>query len=78
MNKAIIELSSISGDLGNVEEWRKKVVKILENERILGIKAGLEVAKDVAKRYGYQFDFPDPEKIKIQECVNSEQTEVKE
>ena len=33
----------------------------------LGIKTGLEVAKAVCKREGYEFTFPDPESIKIEE-----------
>lgn len=67
MNDSIIELSKISGDIGDVEKWRKKVVEILNKERMLGLKSGLEVAKDIMRREGYDFQFPDPESIKIQE-----------
>ncbi len=34
--------------------------------QILGVKSGLEVAKAVCKREGYEFTFPDPESIKIE------------
>lgn len=79
MNDDIIELSKICGNIGNVEEWRKKVVEILNKQRMLGLKAGLEVAKDICKREGYEFSFPDPEKIRIErEDVSLGNGEVKE
>ena len=46
---------------------RKWKLKIIERERMIGIKAGLEVAKDVMRREGYEFSFPNPEDIKLEE-----------
>ena len=43
-----------------------KSVNAFEEGRMLGLKMGLEVAKDVMKREGYDFTFPDPESIKYE------------
>jgi len=37
-----------------------------QDGQFLGLKMGLEVAKDVAKKQGYEFSFPNPEDIKIE------------
>ena len=36
---------------------------------MVGLKSGLEVAKDVAKREGFEFSFPNPEDIKVEKEV---------
>ena len=46
------------------------VDKVMGEQRMLGVKAGLEVAKDIMKREGYDFQFPDPESIKIEKDDN--------
>jgi len=38
-----------------------------DEARMIGLKMGLEVAKDTMKIEGYDFQFPDPESIKIQQ-----------
>ncbi len=35
----------------------------LEKERMIGLKSGLEVAKDIMKKVGYDFHFRDPDSI---------------
>ncbi len=42
---------------------------------MLGLKSGLEVAKDVMKRHGYDFEFPDPEEIKIEQDASGDLSE---
>ena len=55
------------------------IVMIKDEQRMLGLKAGLEVAKDIMKKEGYDFQFPDPETIKIeQDFAIREKDEVKE
>jgi len=54
-----------------IESWRatlelKAFIKGKEEGQMLGLKAGLEVAKDIAKREGFEFSFPDPETIKLE------------
>jgi len=44
-----------------------KSVNAFEEGRMLGLKMGLEVAKDVMKREGYDLTFPNPESIIVEE-----------
>lgn len=49
----------------------------VEDGQMIGLKAGFEVANDIAKREGYKFSFPDPEKIKIKlDDANSEENTI--
>lgn len=42
MNESIIKLSEISGNIGNVEIWRKRVVSILEDVKEAGRREVLD------------------------------------
>lgn len=51
--------------LAKVYALHLKSAKSYEDGFYDGLKIGLQVAKDVCKREGYEFSFPDPESIRI-------------
>lgn len=44
---------------------KMEIEKILSKEYLDGIKKGLEIAKSVANKQGYDFIFPDLDQIKV-------------
>ena len=49
--------------------------KLKEEQQLLGLKIGLELAKKCLKKKGYEFVFPNPEKIKIEQQSSGEYEE---
>lgn len=47
------------------KQYQRQKEKWKQEGWMLGLKAGLEVAKDICKKEGYEFSFPNPGDIKI-------------
>ena len=41
------------------ENKQKKLEEIMSKDFIKGLKTGLKIANQIAKRQGYEFDFPE-------------------
>jgi len=66
--ESCVRVASIDGNELNlaIAQSSKAFAKGYEKGQLEGIKFGLEVAKKVCEREGYELTFPDPTKIKVE------------